>query len=68
MEDIGSILPKVGECGRYRESPTKGGRVWRISGVSYQRWESVVDIESLLPKVGEYGRYRESPTKGGRVW
>ena len=50
--DIGSILPKVVECGRYRESPTKGGRVWRISGVSYQRWESVVDIESLLPKVG----------------
>ena len=68
MVDIGSLLPKVGECGRYRESPTKGGRVWWISGVSYQRWESVVDIGSLLPKVGECGRYRESLTKGGRVW
>ena len=52
--DIGSLLPKVGESGRYRESPTKGGRV--------------VDIGSLIPKVGECGRYRESPAKGGRVW
>ena len=25
--DIGSLLPKVGECGTYRESPTEGGRV-----------------------------------------
>ena len=27
MVDIGSLLPKVGECGGYRESPTKGGIV-----------------------------------------
>ena len=84
MVDIGSLLPKVGECGRYRESPAKGGRVWWISGVSCQRWESVVDIGSLkggsllpkvggdigslIPKVGECGGYQESPAKGGREW